>query len=203
MTHGEVPIGEVAVRSDMLFSWLKSRLTLTSHRLEGKTPNTVFLIPMGEKKVTQPLDRISHVSVDAKPELRRLLIGTIFSLLAYQAFEGGNVVGGIVTGVVAAVAFIQAPSARFVVADASGKEQVVSVSILDRQEVERFAELVNRQVAGVHSSQPAVSPTTPEVLPASGATDRMSQLAQLHRLHQEGALTEAEYENEKRRLLDS
>lgn len=64
---------------------------------------------------------------------------------------------------------------------------------------------VSRRQAGrwanEEQSQPAAQPSQPAAQPSRGVDDTLAQLQQLGELKSQGVLTEAEFEQQKRRIL--
>jgi Short C-terminal domain len=58
-----------------------------------------------------------------------------------------------------------------------------------------------RRVAGTQASAPEASPTETAPVPPAAPADRIAQLTQLAALRDSGALTEAEFDSEKAKLL--
>lgn len=141
---------EVHVRPSLLTPYLRTRLSLSTDRIEGSMPNTLFgLIPLGKKTITQPLKGVSNVSVDTKVEGTRLLIGALLVLLGIMlSFADGSAVLAVLVIVLGVALLLVSFRAELVIADASGSKLKVPVSYLDREPLEGFAREVNDAVAG-------------------------------------------------------
>jgi hypothetical protein len=61
--------------------------------------------------------------------------------------------------------------------------------------------MANKQAAQAQAEAPAPPPAAPAPAPAAAAPDPIAQLTQLAALKDSGALTEAEFEAEKAKLL--
>lgn len=201
LASDERKVAEATVRTNLLVFWVRTHLTLTTKRLAGTVPNTVLLIPFGRRDVTQPLDRISNVAFDTRFHIVRLALGLAFLVVlavlgdpttfAYVFFIGGSL-----------LAFAYCYTAGIFVTDNSGKTQEIPVSVIDRAEIERFVGVINRQLAEKPEAAPRTErqPPPPETSPPGDRIERLTRLADLRR---QGVLSEAEFDAEKRRLLES
>lgn len=185
----------IVVRSNLLLFWFRTKASLFSDRLEIVVPNSFLLIPAGSRRVVQPLDRITHVSVSTRYHAFRMAIGVALLVGAAHYFEEGAD-GGPSLLIAAGFFFAYSVTVSLKVTDASGSTQHIPVSSVDRRKVESFAELVKQAVVDPPGARNPVTPTV------TAQSDRLAQLAELHRLLEAGALSRAEYEREKRRLLD-
>lgn len=131
----------VSVRPSLITFWLRSTLTLTDTMVNGTTPNTIFgLVPPGRNDVSQPLNRISRVQVSTRIEGGALLLLAIFVLLAV-AF------GTWLWWVLAILFALGMYRAELVITDNGGGTQQVSVSPLDRDQIQAFVSAVNEKLA--------------------------------------------------------
>ena len=202
MGHDERELDAMTVRTNLVFFWLKTNLILTNRRVAGAVPNTVLLLfPVGRKDTTQPLNRISNVSFESKFKVIQAFGALLF--LAFAVTNGAGTAGDIVTVVlyliIAAVLAAWSWVATINLSDSSGQGQKIPVSVLDKAEVERFTGVVNRALADtdIADPRPTAAPEPPSVVP-----DRIEQLQRLTDLKNQGALTDDEFETEKRRLLE-
>ena len=201
LAEGEHQIDESTVRTSLLLFWLRTNLTLTNKRLTGTVPNTILaLFPLGRREITQPLSRISNVGYDTKFHLVRFLIGAILLVIGVGGLADGNIES----------LFILALSllplgwswvARITVTDNSGKENDIPVSMLDKEEVDRFLGVINTTLAATHDTPAPPQAATPP--PTSETPDRIDQLQKLTALRDAGVLSEDEFEAEKRRIMNS
>jgi hypothetical protein len=184
------------VRSNLLLFWFRTTASLLTDRLEVVVPNSFLLIPAGSRRVIQPLNRITHVAVSTRYHAFRMAIGVALVVGAAHYFEQGED-GGPGLLIAAGLFFAYSVTARLMVTDASGSRELIPVSIIDRRKVEGFAEVVKQAVAG--------PPVTRWPVASTGAerSDRVAQLAELHRLFEAGAISRDEYDREKQRLLNS
>lgn len=200
---GESRIDSSTVRTSLVFFWLRTSLTLTNKRLMGTVPNTMLAVfPVGRREMTQPLDRISNVGYDAKFYLVRFLIGVVLLLGSIGLLtDGDTFASGFLFLVIAVLVLGWSWVARITVTDNSGKANDIPVSMLDKEEINRFLGVVNRTLAEGHhtattSHQQAGTTTNP-------GPDRIEQLQRITALRESGALTEDEFQAEKRKILDS
>ena len=190
---GERPIDQSEARTNLVFFWLKTQLILTTNRLVGTIPNTVLLaFPVGRKEITQPLNRISNVSLDSRFHVIRLILGLVALLAGVSLLSNGG--NPTVLFVIGAIAMAYSYTATVSITDNSGRSQNIPVSVLDKAEIERFIDVVNKSLSESNASERAnPGPSHP--------TDRMAQLARLGDLKLNGVLTDAEFQAEKRKLL--
>ena len=134
------------------------------------------------------------MSLDTRFHLIRLILGLV-ALFAGVGLvtNGGN---PIVLFLIAAVAMAYSFTATVSVTDNSGRSQTVPVSVLDKAEVERFIDVVNKSLFESSAGERKYSGD-------GHPQDRMTQLARLGDLKQNGVLSEVEFELEKKRLLAS
>lgn len=196
----ENAVDESTVRTNLLLAWLQTNLILTTKRLAGTVPNTVmFVFPFGRRDVTQPLSRISNVSFDSRFDVVRFILGAGALYLAFGTDI--TTLGQVVLVVIALLFLSYSYTAAIEVADNSGKTQRIPVSVIDRAEIERFVGVVNRQLAEEPILPPRAQPQPPA--PTLSAGDRIERLSQLADLRNQGVLSEAEFEAEKGKLLNS
>jgi hypothetical protein len=137
----------ISVRPNLIVGWLRSSLVLTDTMVSGTTPSTIFgLIPAGTNNISQPLNRVSRVQVSTGINGARFLIALILLLMAFLMLNGSMVLMVIVI-LIAVAALATSYRTELIIADSGGGTQQVSVSPLDKEAVQRFADSVNQRLA--------------------------------------------------------
>ena len=130
--------------------WLKASMTLTDRRLIGTVPNvTLGLIPVGSRKVNQPLKTISHAEVDTRVSVARMFFGAVFVLMGLASLGSSLLVALVllIVGVVIMANGIRAELKIF------GNAGVVSTSaraaFTEKANLEEFASRVNNATSAI------------------------------------------------------
>ena len=186
----------IEVRQNLATPWLRTKFTLASDTLIGEIPNTAFgLIKTGKRKINQPLRSITNVSVETRFNIRRL-VTAVLALFSGVLIVADTPILGVFLLLLGALMAVHVYTVEFVVRDASGADQNAEVSVRDRQVVRDFAEIVNRAV--VNSTQ---DQRRRDADASSEGTDPVAQLERLKGLLDSNAITQEEYDDQKRRIL--
>lgn len=185
------------VRASTAAPWLKTTLSLSEDALVGSTPTSFLLIPTGKRSVNQPFDRIANVTVQTETQVIRIMVGLALILLGILQISDVGVLWLILGVLVAAHALY----VQLEVRDASGGTQVIRASVFDRDVLERLADDVSQRVNESARRQSSGQPDSSRP-PTLTSGDRLDQLERIKRLRDEGVLSDAEFEAEKRKLLE-
>lgn len=154
LAPGESNVSGVKVSPSLLTPYLKGELMCSSTRLVYKVPNTLLgLIPLGADENTIPLKSIASVNTSTKLKLARLLIGLLFLILGLSSISSSlpsAVILLLIAGILLAMSF---PASLNVVNHAGGTTSV-TVSILEKDALQKFAkDLQNRVFADLDATR--------------------------------------------------
>lgn len=140
----EQKIKEATFTANLILFWLKAHYTLTSKRVTGHTPNTLFgLIPLGTAQVGQPLKTIASVTSSTSFSVLRLLIGIVLIIAGLALITSF----GIILLILGAVNILNCYTATFVITNNAGQSVGYEISILEKSKVVEFADEVNTVIA--------------------------------------------------------
>lgn len=140
----EQKIKEATFTANLILFWLKANYVLTSKRITGHTPNTLFgLIPLGKAQVAQPLKTIASVTSSTKFSFMRLLIGLILVIAGFALISSF----GIILLILGAVNILNCYTATFVITNNGGQSVGYEISILEKSKVVEFVNEINTVIA--------------------------------------------------------
>lgn len=130
--------------------WLKASMTLTDRRLTGTVPNvTLGLIPVGSRKVNQPLKTISHAEVDTKVSVGRLFLGAVLVLIGLASL-GSSLLVALVLLIVGGLIMANAIRAELrVIGNAGVVSTSARAAFTEKASLEEFASRVNNATAAL------------------------------------------------------
>jgi hypothetical protein len=131
--------------ANLILFWLKANYTLTSKRVTGDTPNTLFgLIPLGKKEFSQPLKTVASVASSTQLHLKVLIVGLILVGVGFTMMDS---IVGIVLLVIGAINLLNSYTAVFLITNNAGQSEGYSISILEKSKVESFVNEVNTVIS--------------------------------------------------------
>lgn len=135
--------------TNLVLAWLKTNFTITSKRLVGYNPNTLFgLIPLGKVEITYPLKNIASVGVSTKFHFKRFFIGLLLFLTGISTL-GSSILGGLILLSLGALLLLNSYTSTLNISNSAGQSHMIEISILEKTKVEDFANTVNKSVADV------------------------------------------------------
>lgn len=155
LTPGESNVSGVKVSPSLLTPYLRSELMCSSTRLVYKVPNTLLgLIPLGSEENTIPLKSIASVNTSVKLKLARLLIGLILLIVGLSSISSLPLGTVIILLIIAAILLAMSFPASLNVVNHAGGITSVTVSILEKGALQKFAkELQNRVFADLEATR--------------------------------------------------
>ena len=145
----EVIVDKKQFTTNLILAWLKTDFTLTSKRIAGHQPNTLFgLIPLGKQEVTFPLKNVASVGVSTKFHLKRLLVGGIVALIGLSMM-GNSFVGGLIVTALGAIPLLNSFTASFTYTNNAGHTSHVEMSILEKEKTQQFVNQINTTIADI------------------------------------------------------
>ncbi|SFS41304.1 hypothetical protein [Paenibacillus sp. 453mf] len=135
--------------TNLILAWLKTDFTLTSKRIAGHQPNTLFgLIPIGKKEVTFPLKNVSSVGVSTKFHLRRFIFGGVITLIGLSIL-GGSFFGGLIVTLLGLIPLLNSYTASISYTNNAGHTSSIEMSILEKEKAEQFVQQINLSIADI------------------------------------------------------
>ncbi|NRG32546.1 hypothetical protein [Niallia circulans] len=137
--------------TNVLLRWLTTDLLLTNKRFKGYDRNTVLgLMPIGKNEVTMSLKNIASVSTSTKFHLKRFLFGLFFTfILGLPSFVNGDFFIGLVLILIGIVPLFNSYTCSLNVSNNGGLALPIEISILERGNLQEFANAINDTIAEV------------------------------------------------------
>lgn len=133
--------------ASLILFWLKAEYKLTSKRVTGHQPNTLFgVIPLGKREIAQPLKTIASVVSSTKFHIKRLLLG-FFLIAIGSSLTDEVLLLGVLLIAVGLINIFNCYTATFVITNNGGQKEGYELSILDKERVQRFVREVNDVIA--------------------------------------------------------
>ncbi|WP_147802387.1 hypothetical protein [Alkalicoccus halolimnae] len=138
---------EHAFHPNIILFWLRHRLYLSDRRFMGFKRNTLFWVfPMGKQEITYPVRNLVSVNVYTKFYFFRFVIGCFLLFASLILLESALTNAFIVLGL-ALFPLLHCFVSRLEVSPSNGDRQIIDVNILERQELQNFANEVNIVIA--------------------------------------------------------
>ena len=155
LAPGESNVSGVKVSPSLLTPYPRGELMCSSTRLVYKVPNTLLgLIPLGSEENTIPLKSIASVNTSVKLKLARLLIGLILLIVGLSSISSLPLGTVIILLIIAAILLAMSFPASLNVVNHAGGITSVTVSILEKGALQKFAkELQNRVFADLEATR--------------------------------------------------
>lgn len=164
---GESNITGERFSPNIVMFWLHTAVVISSTRVQYRAPNTILgLIPIGEESRTIPLRNIASVDTSTRFNMGNLLTGIIAMLLGLNLFSDDSILEdshpllGFILLIVAIASLLNTMTASLNFANQAGGANTLTVSILEKEKLHHFAQLVQERVfADMTPRQPG--PTDP------------------------------------------
>lgn len=133
--------------TNVVLRWLTTDLALTSKRFKGYDHNTLFsLLPLGKNEVTMPLKSIASVSTSTKFHLKRFVIGMFFLVVGLPELYNLNLIW-LLFLVLGFVPLANSFTSTLIVTNNAGHSIPIQISILEKGNLQEFANKVNDTIA--------------------------------------------------------
>ncbi|QPK94510.1 hypothetical protein HCQ94_02060 [Actinomyces sp. zg-332] len=154
LAPGESNVAGVKVSPSLLTAYIKGELMCSSTRFVYKIPNTVLgVIPLGSEENTIPLKSIASVNTATKFHIGRFIFGIVLAIAGFSSITSSFVIGLIMMALGAVLLAMTFPAQLRVVNHAGGVN-AVTVSILEKSKLEKFArEFQNRVFADLEQTR--------------------------------------------------
>lgn len=148
LAKDEVIVKEDSFTTNLIFFWLKTNFILTSKRVVGRFPNTLFgLIPLGRIEVTYALKNVAGVASSTRFHLLRFILGIFMSLAGLWALNHSILIA-LIFLLPAVLLILTSYTTTFVIANnAAGQAPVIELSILERGKAHNFVVEVNSKIS--------------------------------------------------------
>lgn len=135
--------------TNLILSWIKTKFSLTSKRIVGSEPNTLFgAIPLGSKEITYPLKSIAGVGVSTKFHFKRLLLG-LFLVFTGFGFLGDSFLVGLILLLLGALPLLNSYTSTLSITNNAGQSHNIEMSILEKDKVQDFVQKTNNSIAEI------------------------------------------------------
>lgn len=133
--------------TNLILAWLKTDFTLTTKRIAGHEPNTLFgLVPLGRREVTFPLKNVASVGVSTKFHFKRFVIGAIVALIGLSMM-GSSFIGGLILLLLGLIPLLNSYSSSLSYTNNAGHTSYVEMSILEKEKAQQFVNQINTSIA--------------------------------------------------------
>ena len=139
----EKTIEKGVFRTNLLLPWLTTDLEVSTKRFKGYKRNTLLgLIPFGKNELTFPLKNIASVSTSTKFHGKRFLFGLFFVFAGLSALTEGFG-PSLLMFLIGIFPLLNSYTATFQITNNAGQSPTIEISILDRSDIQSFANKVN------------------------------------------------------------
>ncbi len=147
----EKVISEYQFSPNLVLYWLKAKYTLTNKRVVGSYPNTLlYLIPLGNSQVDQPLKNVASVVASTKFSLLKFIVGWIMLGLAIGLFASagiGYAIGGLLFLLGSVESFVECLVTYFVVINNAGMRSGWRILMWEKPKVQKLVSEINTATA--------------------------------------------------------
>lgn len=135
-------VGEKFSPSLSLF-WLQTQVAMTNRRIVWKAPNTVLgVLPAGYAEHSMPVGAVASATVNVKFHVGRAILGALLVLFGFIVI-GNSVLLGLLLLVLGFLPLANSATADLSITNNGGGAQNMSVSILEKDKLERFTRAIN------------------------------------------------------------
>lgn len=150
----EKVISEYQFSPNLVLYWLKAKYTLTNKRVVGSYPNTLlYLIPLGNSQVDQPLKNVASVVASTKFSLLKFIVGWIMLGFAIGLFASaseagiGYAIGGLLFLLGSVESFVECLVTYFVVINNAGMRSGWRILMWEKPKVQKLVSEINTATA--------------------------------------------------------
>jgi hypothetical protein len=142
----ESVVGSADFKFSLTHFFLQSKLALTNKRFAGESPTTLAgLIPVGKNTSQLPLTNIASATLQTRPKVGRLVVGFLLIVLGLALV--GESPATLLLSVVGLVLFLGSFKTEMQVTNNAGQYVRLEAVIFERQRLQEFTDLINREVA--------------------------------------------------------
>ena len=147
----EKVISEYQFSPNLVLYWLKAKYTLTNKRVVGSYPNTLlYLIPLGNSQVDQPLKNVASVVASTKFSLLKFIVGLImlgFAMGLFASASEAGIIGGLLFLLGSVESFVECLVTYFVVINNAGMRSGWRILMWEKPKVQKLVSEINTATA--------------------------------------------------------
>ncbi len=194
-----VLVGDRFMFSTVAF-YLHTDLVLTNRRLYAVRPNTLLgLIPVGTARSNFPIENIAGVNAGTRFDVLGVIFGAVAVIFGLAALAIPNAgLFGLLLLLLGVASIVGAPKQAIEVMNSGGGLIRFPVSVFERGRTLEFAGRVSEAIARSTKGGFATDTRTPS---HAERADPSAALRNLHRLQEQGLITESEYAAKRSEIL--